>query len=110
MFRRTDFDKTTGYDTKFIINEDWDLWINILKSGGEVVKIEKEYFYYRKHNESNIIKQPYRDNEMLKLLYEKNKEAYAGLLENPILLLFEHRKFKERYNTLRRLTFRKPLK
>lgn len=110
MFRRVDFDKTDGYDPTFAINEDWDLWINILKTGGEVVKIEKDYFFYRKHDESNIIKFPKRDADMLKLLYEKNKELYVGLLDNPILLLFEHRKFKERYNILRRLTFRKPLK
>ena len=109
MFRREDFDKTDGYDTKLIINEDWDLWINILKSGGEVVKIEKEYFFYRKHDESTIVKFPREDEFTLKYIYQKYKDLYASLLENPILLLFEHRKFKQRYNTLRRLTFRKPL-
>jgi len=110
MFRREDFDMTGGYDPSFVINEDWDLWINMLKTGGEVVRIEKDYFFYRKHKESNIIRFPKRDADLLKQLYEKNKDQYAHLLENPILLLFEHRKFKARYNTLRRITFRKPLK
>jgi len=110
LFRRSDFEKTKGYDPELVINEDWDLWINLLKSGGSVVKIEKDYFFYRKHDDSNIVKYPQRDLDMLRLLYEKNKDVYAHLLENPIQLLFEHRKYRERYNVLRRLTFRKPIK
>jgi glycosyltransferase involved in cell wall biosynthesis len=110
MFRRIDFDKTNGYDPELLINEDWDLWINILKSGGEVVKIKKKYFFYRKHEDSSIVKYPQRDDEMLKLLYQKNKDVYDQLLGNPIQLLFEHRKYRNRYNILRWLTFRKSLK
>ncbi len=110
LFRRIDFDKCGGYDPDLVINEDWDLWINILKNGGEVVKIKKEYFFYRKHDESTIMRYPNQDANMLKVFYQKHKELYADLLDNPILLLFEHRRFKEKYNQLRWLTFRKPIK
>jgi len=48
--------------------------------------------------------------ETLKVIYHKNKELYADLLDNPISVLFEHRKLKKKYNHLRRLTFRKPIK
>ncbi len=110
LFRRIDFDKCGGYDPALVINEDWDLWISILKTGGEVVKIKKEYFFYRKHGESIIMKHSRQDTETLKTIHKKHKELYAHLLDNPILLLFEHRKFKKKYNRLRRFTFRKPIK
>jgi len=110
LFRRIDFDNCGGYDPGLVINEDWDLWINILKNGGEVVKIKKEYFFYRKHNESSIMKHYQQKTETLKVIYHKNKELYADLLDNPISVLFEHRKLKKKYNHLRRLTFRKPIK
>ena len=109
LFRRIDFDKCGGYDPALVINEDWDLWINILKNGGEVVKIKKEYFFYRKHDGSTIMKHVGQDVEMFKVFYQKHKELYVDLLDNPISLLFEHRKFKKKYNRLRLLTFRKPI-
>ncbi|MDR0370879.1 MAG: glycosyltransferase [Prevotellaceae bacterium] len=109
MFRRTDFDKVGGYDPDLFICEDWELWINMLKDGGDVVKIKKEYFFYRKHGESTMKKNKSHYHKAYKLIYEKHKDLYAVLLENPLLLLREHRKYKKRYNTLRRLTFRKPI-
>ena len=110
MFRRSDFDKTKGYNPAFFANEDWDLWLNLMKTGGEVFKIEKEYFFYRKHAESTIDNYRDRRPEMRKLLYENNKELYVHLLENPLQLLAEHKIYKEKYNKYRRLTFRKPIK
>jgi glycosyltransferase involved in cell wall biosynthesis len=110
LFRRIDFDQCGGYDPTLVINEDWDLWINILKNGGEVVKIKKEYFFYRKHDESTSMKYRLKDTEMLKVFYLKHKDLYAGLLDNPISLLFEHRKFKKKYNRIRLLTFRKQIR
>jgi len=110
LFRRIDFDTCGGYDPCFVINEDWDLWVNILKDGGEVIKIKKIYFFYRKHDESTILKYHRQESEMLKVFYQKNKALYANMLDNPISLLFELRRIKKKYNHLRKLTFRKPIK
>ena len=109
LFRRIDFDKCGGYDPGLVVCEDWDLWINILKNGGKVVKIEKKYFFYRRHNESNNLKYFGQNAEMLKVFYLKHKELYEDLLDNPIALLYDHRKYKKKYNLLRQLTFRKPI-
>jgi glycosyltransferase involved in cell wall biosynthesis len=109
MFRRSDFDKTKGYNPDLIASEEWDLWINMLRTGGEVFKIEKNYFFYRKHNESTIDKLCDRSAEMMKIVYENNKDLYAHLLENPIKLLSEHQLYKEKYNKYRRLTLRKAI-
>lgn len=109
MFRRSDFDKTNGYNPSIFASEEWDLWINMLKSGGDVYKIEKDYFFYRKHAASTIDNLSDKRSEMRKLVYENNKELYEQFLENPIQLLVEHRKYKQRYNKLRRLILAKPL-
>ena len=110
LFRRIDFDKCGGYYPGLVVNEDWDLWVNILKNGGEVVKIKKEYFFYRKHAESTILKHLGENTDVLKFFYQRHKELYTDLLDNPLLLLYEHRKYKMKYNRLRRFTFRKPIK
>jgi glycosyltransferase involved in cell wall biosynthesis len=109
MFRRSDFDKTNGYNPELFASEEWDLWLNLLKNGGDVIKIEKDYFFYRKHAESTIDNYSDRKAEMRKLVYENNKELYTHLLENPLQLLAEHQIYKEKYNKYRRLTLRKPL-
>ncbi len=111
MFRRIDYDKTNGYEPDLKFCEDWEFWINLLKRGGEVYKIRKNYLFYRKHNDSTQKKYRHTEEKYLatKFIYEKHKELYASLLENPLELLQQHQKYKEGYNQLRRITFRKPL-
>ena len=110
MFRRSDFDKTNGYNPNLFASEEWDLWLNILKTGGDVFKIEKDHFFYRKHDGSTIDNYSDKKAEMRKLVYENNKELYTHLLENPIQLFTELQFYKEKYNKYRRVTFRRPLK
>ena len=47
IYRRKDFDQTSGYCEEIAGMEDWDFWISMLKSGGEVHYIESVVFYYR---------------------------------------------------------------
>ncbi len=109
VFRKSDFEHAGGYKANMFASEEWDLWVNMLKDGGEVYRIEKTHFYYRKHADSTMTKFKDRRPEMRMLMYNNNRELYASLLQNPIQLLLEHRKYKKSYNLLRRLTFRKPL-
>lgn len=112
MYRRADYDKTTGYEPELMFCEDWEFWINLLKRGGDVYKIRKNYLFYRKHGDSTQKKyrhSPEENEFVTKFIYEKHKELYAPLLENPLELLQQHQRYKKGYNQLRRLTFRKPL-
>ena len=111
MYRRAGYDKTNGYEPELRYCEDWEFWINLLKRGGEVFKIKKNYFFYRRHKESTQRK--YRNTDenkfVTRFIYEKHKELYAPLLENPLELLQQHQKYKKGYNQFRLLTLRKPL-
>lgn len=109
IFRKSDFEHVGGYKANMFASEEWDLWVNMLKDGGEVYRIEKTYFFYRKHADSIMLKVKDRRPEMRMLMYNNNKDLYASMLQNPIQLLLEHKKFKKSYNLVRRLTFRKPL-
>jgi glycosyltransferase involved in cell wall biosynthesis len=48
LYRKSDWKKAGGYDEnmKFGI-EDWELWINIMKDGGLVIRNSDCFFYYR---------------------------------------------------------------
>lgn len=48
MFRRVDFDLVRGYDAHPDNHyEDWELWVAILKQGGEVAFLDTPLFVYR---------------------------------------------------------------
>ncbi len=48
FFRRADFDKTSGYNSNMKFGfEDWDFWLSLLKTGGEVYRIQEVHFFYR---------------------------------------------------------------
>lgn len=48
FYRKKDWEKVGGYDERMTWGwEDWEFWINMLKSGGEVVKLPETGFFYR---------------------------------------------------------------
>lgn len=111
MFRRNGYNKTNGYEPELKFSEDWEFWINLLKRGGDVYKIKKNYFFYRVHKSSTQRKYRHTEEKYFstKFIYEKHKELYAPLLDNPLDLLQKNQKYLKGYNQLRRITFRKPL-
>lgn len=50
LFRKTEWLVTGGFDERMKWGwEDWEFWINLLKNGGKVKKLEFIGFYYRIH-------------------------------------------------------------
>lgn len=48
MFRRSDYDKTGGYNENMVHgNEDWDFWLSLIKKEDIVHRIEEILFFYR---------------------------------------------------------------
>jgi len=84
LFRRSDFAVTKGYDESLAGFEDWDLWLSLLESGGEVRRLDQTGFYYR-------IRAGSRNNSLSKeqqlsirrQIYEKHKRFYDENLSYP---------------------------
>lgn len=48
FYRKKDWELVGGYDERMTWGwEDWEFWINMLKSGGEVIKLPETGFFYR---------------------------------------------------------------
>ncbi|HTE24076.1 glycosyltransferase family 2 protein [Flavitalea sp.] len=48
LYRKSEWVRTGGYDEKVKYHlEDWEFWINMLKDGGTVVRIDEPLFFYR---------------------------------------------------------------
>lgn len=109
LFRRSDFEKTKGYNPALTINEDWEFWISLLETGGEVYRIPKYYFSYRKHTDSTITNNKDKSKETCMIIYDLHRNTYDRLFEHPIFMSAKLLKITRKYNKYRRLTFRKPL-
>ena len=101
LFRRTDFDKTDGYDETMLVFEDWNLWIDLLKRGGKVVELPFTGYFYRQKIDS-VFTQGIKDNkrifkDLLKL-YNNNIDIYEKYFENPISLIQENEKMNRVIN------------
>jgi glycosyltransferase involved in cell wall biosynthesis len=93
LFRRSDFDKTIGYNSNMKYGwEDWDLWLSILKDGGGVYKLENVMFFYRKHSSSmveNINKDKCVRTYLEQQLIINHCEVYLQHYPDPLTLLRE---------------------
>ncbi len=110
MYRRSDYDLTTGYDSAMFSSEDWEFWISLLKTGGEVYKIAENHWFYRRHADSKNDKYHHRRAELRQIVYQKHKELYSDLFDNPIQTYIDFQLYKKYYNFCRRLSLRKPVK
>ncbi|TMM31351.1 glycosyltransferase [Polaribacter aestuariivivens] len=90
FFRRETYDKVGGYckDLKFL--EDWDLWISILKNGGNVYKIEEPLFFYRVRESGSLINNLFEDLELYKqhhdIIFKRHSDAFIKYIGNPFLI------------------------
>jgi len=80
FFRKSDYDRVGGYDESLKDGlEDWDFWISLLKSGGEVKKINTVQFYYRKKEESmlnNFVNSKNAQFETMQYIYYKHEDFF----------------------------------
>jgi glycosyltransferase involved in cell wall biosynthesis len=89
VYRRVDFNKTSGYsiDMKYGL-EDWEFWISLLKNGGIVHRITDVLFYYRTKEISmaNSLSREKLDY-LQRVVYEKHRASYDEFFNNPIHLI-----------------------
>jgi glycosyltransferase involved in cell wall biosynthesis len=86
MFRRSDFENTTGFNPNMALGfEDWDFWLSLLENGGDVFKLDCIGFFYRikKKSRNNIIN---NDNyiALRKQIFLNHRKLYLSYFFNPL--------------------------
>ena len=95
LFRRSDYDRTQGFDETMLAFEDWDFFISLLKNGGTVKELPFTCLFYRKKEVSmfhNVLKnkeQVFRDQLRL---YNNHVDIYEKYFDSPIGLIQENEK------------------
>ncbi len=102
MYKRTDFDKTNGYDNNFKIGaEDWDFWLNLINKDSKVKRINEILFYYRIRNNSRdnsySLKQRWKFESDI---YLRHFPKYFEVFGSPIEILREYEILKQEADKL----------
>ncbi len=88
LFRKHDFEGAGGYNEEMKEGfEDWDFWIRMLKTGGEVYRIPEVLFFYRiKANSRNSVLDKQKQVNLRKKIFENHKEVYRSYFNMPELI------------------------
>lgn len=85
IYRRSDFDKTQGYNINMKYGlEDWDFWLSLLHKENIVHRIPEVQFYYRKHGISMIDGTKKRMSDCLRQLVLNHIDIYKPYLGDMI--------------------------
>lgn len=86
IFKKEDWLNVGGFDEKLREGwEDWEFWISLLKSGGNVIKIPSVGFYYRISNKSRRkIFDKKGKNKTIDYLNVKHKDFFDKYLKGPL--------------------------
>lgn len=88
VYRRCDFDNTTGYNPNMVFGqEDWDFFLSLLDPSDEVHCIDEFLFFYRKHADSRSAVLPEKQKEMLVQICRNHPDIYGNYKEE---ILFYH--------------------
>lgn len=97
MYRKPDFEQAQGYSEDMKEGfEDWDFWIKMLGSGGEVHKIPECLFYYRiRESSRNNSLDADKQLRLRRQIYERHKPLYEKLFPLPDLIFDYYRQRQE---------------
>ena len=78
MFKRTDYDKTRGYDESMRTGlEDWDFWLSLLRKDDVIVHIDKALFRYRIRDVSMTSQVKRNALTIMRRIYLNHPEIYS---------------------------------
>lgn len=105
MFRRSDYDKTKGYNPNMIYGyEDWDFWLSLLELGVKVKKIDEALFGYRQVRESRTSAICGKKEASYLQLIQNHLKFYndnVWLLSRPMFHLFLSRKNRKQLKKIK---------
>lgn len=86
LYRKLEWERVGGYSVEMKTGwEDWEFWISVLKTGGEVVKLPITGFFYRiKDNSMRKGMTKQRKAASIKYLNAKHKEFFHTELGGPL--------------------------
>lgn len=92
LYRRTDFDATTGYNINMKSGlEDWDFWLSLLKPADKVIKMKEGIFYYRRKKQSRSAAiDPLMDRKLKWQIFLNHTELYQEYFPDIISLYNEN--------------------
>lgn len=99
MYRRTDFERVGGYDTKIPFGfEDWEFWISLLNKDSKVYQIPKKLFNYRIKNTSRNTVTNIEENKKSTLAYicKKHIDTYLDFYPDLIYIIQWHKYYERR--------------
>lgn len=102
IFKKSDFLKTNGYNTKMSTQglEDWDFWLSLLDSKSKVVKLEGYHFFYRVKEVSMLTEITIQKNEeLLKEIFIGHVSSFLEFF-NPIRDHIEADYYKKRVHNI----------
>jgi glycosyltransferase involved in cell wall biosynthesis len=108
FYRKGDAEVIGGYDINMRDGiEDWEFWINLLKSGGKVAKLKSAVFYWRRKEISRTVLINDKITSSLNLyVYNKHFECYGHFFSDPIRLFLENKHLKESIKSIKDNPFR----
>lgn len=80
IYRKEDFLQTDGYCVEIAGMEDWDFWISMLKTGGEVIFLPDTCFYYRILPDSKRKNDAKKNKQIIDTLNIRHKEFFEKQL------------------------------
>lgn len=100
LYRRADWVRIGGYCDELMTREDWDFWISMLKDGGEVVRLSKVTFYYRRRAGSKRIRGRKLKGHVTEILNRRHAEFFERELGGR---LHNHRSWSKFLNRVERV-------
>lgn len=89
MFKKEDWQNCGGYDEDMRNGfEDWEFFIRLLKNGGKVKVIPELLYTYRKRNNSTTSIANSKKYELLRYIFNKNRDLYTENFEQYTDYLF----------------------
>ncbi len=98
MFRRSDWEKTTGFCEQDIYREDWDFWISIMELGGTFYKLNEIGLFYRIRKGSRRYSAKQQKHIIIDAINQRHTEYLRRYLNGP---LHYHRSWSRLINCFR---------
>jgi len=102
LYRKTDWERTGGYYEAMQAREDWEFWVNVLKTGGTVVTSPRLGLRYRIHEHSKRTTDRRMKRKVVDALNMRHPEFFQRELGGP---LHYHRSWSRVLNLFHRILF-----